>query len=74
MALAGAISGVATGRGGRGISLLVYPGIDGLSGMPTIFEYAGGEDEQPAGDQTVRHIATETLEGGMVWLHYRVEK
>ena len=56
------------------ISLLVYPGIDGLSGMPTIFEYAGGEDEQPAGDQTVRHIATETLEGGMVWLHYRVEK
>ena len=56
------------------ISLLVYPGIDGLSGIPTIFEYAGGEDEQPAGGQTVRHIATETLEGGMVWLHYRVEK
>ena len=56
------------------ISLLVYPGIDGLSGMPTIFEYAGGEDEQPAVGQTLRHIATETLEGGMVWLRYRVEK
>jgi riboflavin biosynthesis pyrimidine reductase len=26
------------------ISLLVYPGIDGLTGVPTIFEYAGGED------------------------------
>jgi riboflavin biosynthesis pyrimidine reductase len=56
------------------ISLLVYPGIDGLSGMPTIFEYAGGEDGQPAVGQTLRHIATETLEGGMVWLRYRVEK
>jgi riboflavin biosynthesis pyrimidine reductase len=56
------------------ISLLVYPGIDGLSGMPTIFEYAGGEDEQPAGGQTLRHLATETLEGGMVWLRYRIEK
>jgi riboflavin biosynthesis pyrimidine reductase len=56
------------------ISLLVYPSIDGLSGMPTIFEYAGGENEQPAGGQTLRHLTTETLEGGMVWLHYRVEK
>jgi riboflavin biosynthesis pyrimidine reductase len=56
------------------ISLLVFPGIDGLSGMPTILEYAGGEDEQPAAGQTLRHLATETLEGGMVWLHYRVEK
>ncbi|HXM03894.1 MAG TPA: hypothetical protein VN939_14885 [Chthoniobacterales bacterium] len=74
MALAGAISGVATGRGGRGISLLVYPGIDGLSGMPTIFEYAGGEYEQPAGVQTFQHLTTETPEGGMVWLRYRVEK
>jgi len=37
------------------ISLLVYPGIDGLSGMPTIFEYAGGEDGQPAVGQTLRH-------------------
>ena len=44
------------------ISLLVYPGIDGLSGMPTIFEHAGGEDGQPAVGQTLRHIATETLE------------
>jgi riboflavin biosynthesis pyrimidine reductase len=56
------------------ISLLVYPGIDGLTGVPTIFEYAGGEDEQPAAGQSLRHLATETLEGGMVWLRYRVEK
>jgi riboflavin biosynthesis pyrimidine reductase len=56
------------------ISLLIYPGIDGLSGVPTIFEYAGDEDEQPAAGQSLRHLATETLEGGMVWLRYQVEK
>jgi riboflavin biosynthesis pyrimidine reductase len=56
------------------ISLLVYPGIDGLTGVPTIFEYAGTKDEQPAAGQSLRHLATETLEGGMVWLRYRVEK
>jgi riboflavin biosynthesis pyrimidine reductase len=56
------------------ISLLVYPGIDSLSGMPTIFEYAGAQDEQPAAGQSLRHMATETLEGGTVWLRYGVER
>jgi 5-amino-6-(5-phosphoribosylamino)uracil reductase len=56
------------------ISLLVYPGIDGLAGIPTIFDFVGGEEEQPAAGQSLRHISTETLEGGMVWLRYRVEK
>jgi riboflavin biosynthesis pyrimidine reductase len=56
------------------ISLLVYPGIDGLTGVPTVFEYADGEDEQPAADQSLRNLATETLDGGRVWLRYRVEK
>lgn len=56
------------------ISLLVYPGIDGLAGISSIFEYAGAEDEQPAAGQSLRHVSTETLEGGIVWLRYRVEK
>jgi riboflavin biosynthesis pyrimidine reductase len=56
------------------ISLLVYPGIDGLASVPTTFEFIGDEDEQPAADQSLRHITTETLEGGMVWLRYKVEK
>ncbi len=55
------------------ISLLVYPGIDGLAGVPSIFDFAGGADEKPGAGQSLRHLATETLEGGMVWLHYRVE-
>lgn len=56
------------------ISLLVYPGIDGLAGVPSIFEFVGDADERPAAGQSLRHIATETLDGGMVWLRYGVEK
>jgi riboflavin biosynthesis pyrimidine reductase len=56
------------------ISLLVYPGIDGLAGMPSIFEFVGGPDQRPASGQSLRLIGTETLDGGMVWLRYIVEK
>jgi 5-amino-6-(5-phosphoribosylamino)uracil reductase len=55
------------------ISLLVSPAIDGLSGVPSIFEYESRVDEHPAAGRSLRHLATETLEGGMVWLRYRVE-
>jgi riboflavin biosynthesis pyrimidine reductase len=55
------------------ISLLVYPAIDGLAGILSIFESAGKPNEQPAAGQALRHIATETLKGGMAWLRYNVE-
>jgi riboflavin biosynthesis pyrimidine reductase len=55
------------------ISLLIHPAIDGLAGVQTIFEYAGSADERPGDGQSLRHLATETLEGGMVWLRYAVE-
>jgi 5-amino-6-(5-phosphoribosylamino)uracil reductase len=55
------------------ISLLVYPGIDGLAGVPSIFEYAGAAGERPAAGRSLRHVATESLDDGMVWIHYRVE-
>lgn len=55
------------------ISLLVYPAIDGLAGIPSIFGYAGDTDERPAAGRSLRHFATETLDGGMVWLRYRIE-
>ncbi|MFC5357988.1 dihydrofolate reductase family protein [Azospirillum himalayense] len=55
------------------ISLLVYPGVDGLAGVPSIFECIGSPDERPAAGQSLRHIGTEVLEGGLVWLRYRVE-
>jgi len=56
------------------LSLLVYPGIDGLSNAPSIFEYQGGADETPAAGRSLRHFHTEMLEGGMVWLRYRFER
>jgi len=55
------------------VSLLVYPGIDGSAENPSIFEYTGAAGEQPAAGRSLRHLRTETLDGGMVWLHYRVE-
>ncbi len=54
------------------ISLLVYPGIDGLAGVPSIFEYAGAPGEKPAEGQSLKHFHTETLEDGMVWLRYHI--
>lgn len=54
------------------VSLLVYPGVDGLSGIPSIFEFKGERDERPAGGQSLRHLSTETLEGGIAWLRYEV--
>lgn len=56
------------------ISVLVYPAIDGLAGISSIFEYHGKDGEQPAAGQRLRHSATETLEGGTVWLRYAVER
>jgi 5-amino-6-(5-phosphoribosylamino)uracil reductase len=56
------------------ISLVVYPGIDGLAGVPCIFEYHGEPAERPAEGQSLRHMSTETLDGGSVWLRYRVER
>ncbi len=54
--------------------MLIQPAVDGLAGVQTIFEYQGGPDERPGAGQALRHFHTETLEGGMVWLRYRVEE
>lgn len=56
------------------ISLLIYPGIDGLAGIPSIFEYIGHGSEQPAAGQTLEHFHTQTREGGMIWLRYHVHQ
>lgn len=55
------------------ISLLVYPGIDGLSGEPSIFEYLGQAVERPGAGKQLRFIGAQVLEQGFVWLRYAVE-
>ncbi|URD39559.1 RibD family protein [Methylobacterium tardum] len=59
---------------GDEISVLIHPAVDGLAGVQSIFEYPGEPDERPGAGQALRHMSTETLEGGMVWLRYQVEK
>jgi 5-amino-6-(5-phosphoribosylamino)uracil reductase len=56
------------------MSIVVCPAIDGLSGVPSIFDYVGEANERPADGWSLRHFATETLEGGYVWLRYAVER
>jgi len=53
------------------VSVLVYPGIDGLAGVSSIFEYPGANGERPAAGQSLRHRDTELLDGGTVWLRIR---
>ena len=56
------------------LSIVVCPAVDGLSGVASIFDYVGEADERPAGDQTLRLLAIEALDGGFVWLRYRFER
>lgn len=55
-------------------STLIYPAVDGLSGVQSIVDYHGAEDERPGEGQTLRLVSCETLDGGMVWLRHTVEK
>lgn len=53
------------------LSLVIYPGIDGLTTAPSIFEYLGAADEHPASGQSLELLSSETLAHGIVWLRYR---
>lgn len=52
------------------LSLVVYPGIDGLSGVPSIFEYVGGKTAYPAAGQSLRLLSVSQREYGVIWLRY----
>ncbi len=56
------------------LSLVVYPGIDGLASVPSIFEYPGAQDEFPASGQSLELLSSETRDNGIVWLRYRLHK
>lgn len=53
-----------------GLSLVIYPGIDGLTTAPSIFEYLGASDERPATGQSLELLSAETRTCGVVWLRY----
>lgn len=56
------------------LSLVIYPGIDGLAGIPSIFEYVGGATDFPAKDQSLELLYVENREYGVVQLHYKFHK
>lgn len=53
------------------LSLVIYPGIDGLTTAPSIFEYLGHSDELPAFGQALELLSVEQRPYGIVWLRYK---
>lgn len=53
------------------LSLVIYPGIDGLTTAPSIFEYLGHSEERPAEGQALELISVEQMPHGIVWLRYK---
>lgn len=54
------------------LSTLICPAVDGLSGVPAIFEHGGPPESFPSQGQHLRLLCCETLEGGVVWLRHEV--
>lgn len=53
------------------LSLVIYPGIDGKSGIPSIFEYIGNAD-LPAQGQSLELKTVGQCSHGVVWLRYKI--
>lgn len=56
------------------LSLMIYPGVDGLTGISSIFEISGDKNERPAEGQTMELLTVERLTSGIVWLTYKFHK
>ncbi len=54
------------------VSTLICPTIDGLAGIPAIFEHAGPPGSLPAKGQHLRLLASEALDGGVIWLRHEI--
>lgn len=56
------------------ISLLIYPGVDGLSGVTNIFDCPTSDTMFPAKGLSLALKAVKSLSGGVVWLRYKMTK
>ncbi|MBL7234724.1 dihydrofolate reductase family protein [Komagataeibacter oboediens] len=56
------------------ISLMIYPGIDGVSGVAGSFDRVGAKDEEPAQGQALRLEHVEKRQNGVLWLRYQIER
>jgi riboflavin biosynthesis pyrimidine reductase len=55
------------------ISLAIFPAIEGAKGAPSIFDTGNGEPAAAAPVRAMTLESSEMLEGGAVWLRYRVQ-
>jgi riboflavin biosynthesis pyrimidine reductase len=55
------------------ISLAICPAIDGAKGAPCIFDSSDGDADVAAPIRSMILASTEVLEGGVVWLRYRLQ-
>lgn len=56
------------------LSLVIYPGIDGLASSPSIFEYLGAEGDRLAAGQSLELLSVEKRAHGIVWIRYRFHR
>jgi riboflavin biosynthesis pyrimidine reductase len=54
------------------VSLMIYPGIDGLKDIPALFDYTGKDEEFPAAGQSLELLSCKPLENGVIWAYYKV--
>ena len=54
------------------ISLMLVPAIDGASGAPTVFDGPGASTSERLPIDTLALMSHEVMDGGIVWLRYRV--
>ncbi len=55
------------------ISLVVCPAVDGAKGAPSVFDSSEAEAGKPAPVRAMTLASSEVLDGGAVWLRYRLE-
>jgi len=55
------------------ISLVICPAVDGAKGAPSVFDSSNEDGATPAPVRSMTLESTEVLEGGAVWLRYRLQ-
>lgn len=56
------------------LSLMIYPGIDGLAGSAAVFDFFEKEDRRFLKYQSLELASCQSLDNGVVWLNYRINR
>lgn len=56
------------------LSLLIYPGIDGLARSSSVFDWAGENGDRPSDGQALELLSVQQMPHGVVWLRYRFHR